>query len=70
MKSAPTLSEIIELDRQDALAPRRAAFQLPEKIIYLDGNSLGALPLSARRRAQQVVEREWGAGSDLELESA
>ncbi len=60
MKSAPTLSEIIELDRQDALAPRRAAFQLPEKIIYLDGNSLGALPLSARRRAQQVVEREWG----------
>ena len=38
----------------------RAAFHIPEGMIYLDGNSLGPLPKSAAKRVAQVVEDEWG----------
>ncbi|MCB1971286.1 MAG: kynureninase [Geminicoccaceae bacterium] len=52
-----------ELERRDAvdpLASMRELFVLPEKIIYLDGNSLGALPIAAGRAVGETVEREWG----------
>ncbi|MBD3731297.1 MAG: kynureninase [Sphingopyxis sp.] len=48
------------LDRADPLAPLRDRFALPEGMIYLDGNSLGAMPRGAAARAQDVVTREWG----------
>jgi kynureninase len=48
------------LDRADPLAPLRGRFDLPEGMIYLDGNSLGAMPRGAAARAQDVVTREWG----------
>jgi len=48
------------LDRADPLAPLRGRFDLPEGMIYLDGNSLGAMPKGAAARAQDVVTREWG----------
>lgn len=38
----------------------RAAFHLPEGVIYLDGNSLGPLPVAAKARAVAVLEAEWG----------
>jgi kynureninase len=47
-------------DAADPLAPLRAQFDLPDGVIYLDGNSLGARPRAALARAQQVVAREWG----------
>ena len=52
--------EIRELDRLDPLAAKRDLFALPEGVVYLDGNSLGALPLSARQRAAQIVDQQWG----------
>lgn len=48
------------LDRADPLAALRARFDLPEGVIYLDGNSLGALPRAVRDRLARVVDREWG----------
>jgi kynureninase len=50
------------LDARDPLAPQRANFVLPEGTIYLDGNSLGALPRVTARRVAELIEREWGAG--------
>ena len=38
----------------------RAAFHLPEGMIYLDGNSLGPLPKSAAARVAQTMTAEWG----------
>jgi kynureninase len=48
------------MDAADPLAPLRARFDLPEGMIYLDGNSLGAMPKGAAARAHEVVAREWG----------
>ena len=56
-----TREEAQALDAGDALAPLRELFELPRGLIYLDGNSLGALPKSAMARMQQVVRDEWGA---------
>ncbi|MDO5625650.1 MAG: kynureninase [Pseudomonadota bacterium] len=57
----PHLSQAQTLDRQDPLAPLRALFSLPAGVIYLDGNSLGALPRAVPTRVADVVAREWGA---------
>jgi kynureninase len=48
------------LDAADPLAPLRQQFDLPEGVIYLDGNSLGARPKASLARAQQVIAQEWG----------
>jgi kynureninase len=41
-------------------AATRAAFALPEDVIYLDGNSLGPLPRAAAARVAECVTKEWG----------
>ncbi|KAA0181143.1 kynureninase [Cupriavidus gilardii] len=60
--TATTREQCLSLDRQDPLRPLRDAFALPDGVIYLDGNSLGARPRAAAARAAQVVEQEWGEG--------
>ena len=50
------------LDRDDPLRALREQFALPEGVIYLDGNSLGARPRAAAARAAEVVSSEWGDG--------
>ena len=47
------------LDEQDILADYKAKFYLPDGVIYLDGNSLGPMPLAAKKRSQDVVESQW-----------
>ena len=48
------------LDRDDPLAPLRDEFQLPEGVIYLNGNSLGPMPKAAAEAVRIAAEREWG----------
>jgi kynureninase len=48
------------LDAADPLAPLRARFVLPDGVIYLDGNSLGALSAPVAGRLGDVVTRQWG----------
>ena len=51
---------ITAADRGDPLAPLRARFNIPEGMIYLDGNSLGALPRETPAAVARAVEAEWG----------
>jgi len=51
-----------ELDEADPLSGFRSRFELPEDVIYLDGNSLGALPKATMPRLERVVREEWGRG--------
>ena len=48
------------MDRTDPLAAHRDAFALPEGVVYLDGNSLGALPRATAARVAACVTRDWG----------
>ncbi len=57
-----TLKDCQLLDAQDPLRHLRDQFSLPDGVIYLDGNSLGALPKTAAARVAQVVTQEWGTG--------
>jgi len=57
-----TRSEVEALDQSDPLAAFRDEFFLPPDVIYLNGNSLGAMPLAAAGRAKQVIEHEWAEG--------
>ena len=52
----------LALDAANPLRDRRELFDLPEGVVYLDGNSLGALPRSVAPRLADVVAREWGTG--------
>ena len=38
----------------------RKRFHLPDGVIYLDGNSLGPLPVAAAERVRRTIEDEWG----------
>ena len=49
-----------ELDAADGLAKLRERFTLPDGLVYLDGNSLGALPAGVPARMAEVVTQEWG----------
>jgi kynureninase len=48
------------LDRADPLAPKRALFEIPDGLNYLDGNSLGVLPKGVAERVAATVTQQWG----------
>jgi kynureninase len=61
--STPTdRGEALARDRDNPLLDRRELFLVPEGTIYLDGNSLGALPRSVPERLSRAVTEEWGRG--------
>src|SRR5947207_11053769 len=55
-----TRDDCLALDARDPLGFARERFIMPKDVIYLDGNSLGALPASVSARMADVVSREWG----------
>jgi len=63
---AITRQECVARDAADPLRSLRDLFELDavdrQGLVYLDGNSLGALPKATPGRIRQVVESEWGVG--------
>ena len=57
-----TRDDALARDADDGLAFARARFALPPRLIYLDGNSLGALPRRTPQRVADTVAKEWGEG--------
>jgi kynureninase len=53
-------SRATELDAADPLADARKRFLLPNGVVYLDGNSLGALPAAVPPAVEDAVRRQWG----------
>ena len=60
MSPVTSLAAAEAADAADPLHAFRDRFHLPAGLIYLDGNSLGALPLATATRTADVVQREWG----------
>jgi kynureninase len=61
MDFSPARDHALTLDSRDALAEYRSRFAHPDAdLVYLDGNSLGRLPLKTAARIQQLVTAEWG----------
>jgi kynureninase len=58
--TVPSLAEAQRLDAADPLAGFRDRFDIPDGLIYLDGNSLGVLPKATAGKVEDVVRREWG----------
>jgi len=59
----PTRAIAEQADRDDPLRAVRDRFVVPDKLIYLDGNSLGAMPTTVRPAIEDALTRQWG--SDL-----
>ena len=55
-------SECLAFDSTDPIAQLREQFVLPEDVVYLDGNSLGALPRSTAAAVARTVAGDWGDG--------
>ena len=49
-----------QLDESDELKSFRSKFFIPDNTIYLDGNSLGRLPLKTKELISEVTEYQWG----------
>jgi kynureninase len=60
MAADMTCDEAQQLDAADPLAFARERFCLPQGVIYLDGNSLGALPKTTPAALAETAERQWG----------
>ena len=50
----------MSFDQADPLAHARERFSLPESTVYLDGNSLGAMPTATAFAVGKTITQEWG----------
>ena len=62
LAATPDRMAAIERDRQDPLAALRDHFALPSDDIYLDGNSLGAMPRTVPATLAEALEDGWAKG--------
>ncbi|MGO4837822.1 aminotransferase class V-fold PLP-dependent enzyme, partial [Rhizobiaceae sp. 2RAB30] len=62
MNVVPDLAAVEAMDEADRLRPMRDRFVVPEDLIYLDGNSLGAASPAAFGELEQAAKEEWGQG--------
>ncbi|WP_378942498.1 kynureninase [Mesorhizobium sp. ANAO-SY3R2] len=62
MTGIPDLATVEAMDAADVLRPMRDRFVLPEGLIYLDGNSLGAASSAAYGEIEKAARDEWGQG--------
>jgi kynureninase len=60
MTPPASLADCESLDRCDPFAETRQQFRLKSEVIYLDGNSLGALTHASIARTRAMIEDEWG----------
>ncbi len=60
MNKTITRQHCVALDEQDVLRTARARFSLADDLVYLDGNSLGALPCATPAAIANVTEQQWG----------
>ena len=58
-RDAEVPAHIRDLDARDNLAPMRDLFALPQGEIYLDGNSLGAMPASTTASISEALSEGW-----------
>ncbi len=54
-------SRIRRLDEEDPVKSFKKRFQLDPDTIYLDGNSLGPLPLKTKALLHETIEQQWGS---------
>ena len=57
-----TREDYLRLDEEDPLSEFRNEFILPENVIYLDGNSLGALPRKTVGDMEKTIQEDWAKG--------
>jgi kynureninase len=55
-----TLDHCAALDAADPFSATRKRFHVPKDMIYLDGNSLGVLPVGVEERVAKAIRQEWG----------
>lgn len=60
MTGIPDLAAVEAMDAADSLRPMRDRFDLPEGLVYLDGNSLGAASSAAYAELEKAAREEWG----------
>jgi kynureninase len=60
-RNAPGYDEAVALDDTDPLRHHRDRYVHPDPdLIYLDGNSLGRLPVAALDTIEDITHRQWG----------
>ncbi|MCW2757876.1 MAG: kynureninase [Nocardioidaceae bacterium] len=62
MSDLTALARAEQLDSASPLHGLRDRFVVPDGVVYLDGNSLGALPRGVVERVTATLEHEWGTG--------